>query len=203
MREFFDLEGPFFRTVTKMLDIIWLSAIFLVSCLPVITIGASLSALYYTVHKNIMDSRSYPSKEFFRSFASCFKQSTLGFLIVGSLSGLISWECYMMYQYALAGDKAGRMGIPLLIVLAIVVMWATQLFPYISRFENNFKSVLKNSFYFVFSYPHYSLVLLMGLFVAVRLTMKWIFLILFMPALYMVLCDFFIEKIYAKFSEKE
>ncbi|MCF0146375.1 MAG: DUF21 domain-containing protein, partial [Eubacterium sp.] len=128
-------------TPEKMLDIIWLSAIFLVSCLPVITIGASLSALYYTVHKNIMDSRSYPSKEFFRSFASCFKQSTLGFLIVGGLGGLVSWECYMMYQYALAGDKAGRMGIPLLIVLAIIVMWATQMFPYISRYETSFKEV--------------------------------------------------------------
>ena len=42
---FFNMDGPIFRFLNKMADLCILNLIFMICCLPVITIGASLTAL--------------------------------------------------------------------------------------------------------------------------------------------------------------
>ena len=41
----------------KLVDLLWLSIIFFVTCIPVFTIGPALTALYYTVVKFIRRER--------------------------------------------------------------------------------------------------------------------------------------------------
>ncbi|MCF0132150.1 MAG: YesL family protein [Pseudobutyrivibrio sp.] len=199
MRDFFDIDGPFVRYMGKLVDIVWLSLIFLVCSIPLFTIGASWSALYYVAHKNLRHNRGYATREFFKAFKDCFKQSTICFLFMAIIGGAISWEAWVMYQYAMAGQKIGRIYILFLIILAIIIMWALQLFPYISRFTNTTKNFLKNSIYFAISNLVDSVFLLIALILAILFELQWPFLVLILPALYMMLCDFFVEKIYKKY----
>lgn len=62
----------------KLGDIVAVSVWFFVCCIPVFTIGASVSALYYAVNKSVCNNRGYVSQEFFRSFKNSFKVTTLG-----------------------------------------------------------------------------------------------------------------------------
>ena len=67
-------------------DIITLHFLWILCSLPIITIGASTTALYYSCMKRIRTKEGYPLKNFFSSFKINFKQSTLiwiGLMIIG------------------------------------------------------------------------------------------------------------------------
>ena len=51
----------------------------------------------------------------------------------------------MMYQYAKAGVALGKIYIVFAVLMMFATMWAIYLFPYIARFENQTKMILKNA----------------------------------------------------------
>ena len=79
----------------KLGDIVAVSAWFFVCCIPVFTIGASVSALYYAVNKSVCNNRGYVSQEFFRSFKNSFKVTTLGWFIHLALLVVFTMDFYL------------------------------------------------------------------------------------------------------------
>ena len=73
----FDINGKFFKTLTKAGDFIILTLLAMVCSIPVITIGASLTAVFYAALKMARDEEGYVWKEFFKSFKQNLKQSIL------------------------------------------------------------------------------------------------------------------------------
>ena len=61
----------------KITDSLLLCLLYLLSCLPIITIGAATTALYYTTHKVLRCDRSYLWKEYKRAWKENFKQATI------------------------------------------------------------------------------------------------------------------------------
>ena len=47
MRSFFNLDNPLMQFLNTLTDIVILNVICLICCIPVVTIGASLTALHY------------------------------------------------------------------------------------------------------------------------------------------------------------
>ena len=76
-----DMTDKILTSLGKVVDIVWLSLLWLLCCLPVVTIGASSTALYYTVHKTIRGSRGYTTRTFFTALKDNFKQATLSYLV--------------------------------------------------------------------------------------------------------------------------
>ncbi|MCR5585485.1 MAG: YesL family protein, partial [Lachnospiraceae bacterium] len=64
----FDPEGPLSVSFNTVKDLITLNLITIVFCLPVVTIGASLTAMHYTALKMVRDEEGYITKTFFKSF---------------------------------------------------------------------------------------------------------------------------------------
>ena len=64
----FGFGGSFVGTVEKIFDIMALGFLWILCSLPVITIGASTTALYYAMVKSVKNNDGYVTKEFFRSF---------------------------------------------------------------------------------------------------------------------------------------
>ena len=56
MSKLFDLNNPFFSFLSKVADLIILSFLWFVCCLPIVTIGPSSSALYYVMLKILIAS---------------------------------------------------------------------------------------------------------------------------------------------------
>ena len=81
-------------------------------CIPVFTIGAATTALYYTVNKSIKNDRGYASSEFFSAFKSNFKQSTVIWLIFLAIYALLGFDYYVMKSYADAGVEIGAAEAP-------------------------------------------------------------------------------------------
>lgn len=139
----FNLDGPLMQFLNKMADIMILSLLWLVCSLPVITIGASTTALYYASMKSIRDEGS-TVKNFFKSFRENWKQAVLAELILL----LITYILYIDLQviFSLQGSAAGILQILFLVVVFVYVSLASYLFPLLARFIYSTKTLFKNAF---------------------------------------------------------
>ena len=96
---FLNVDNPFFSFITKVVNMILLSLLWLMCCIPIFTIGASTTALYYAVQKNINHDLGNATQQFFRGFKENFKQSTLVWLILFVLCMLFSFDMTFFTNY--------------------------------------------------------------------------------------------------------
>ena len=82
----FSIDGKLFKGLTKAGDFLILGFLMVVFSLPVITIGASVTAAFYVALKLVRDEEGYVFKGFIKSFKENFRQGFLIELIVGLLS---------------------------------------------------------------------------------------------------------------------
>ena len=83
-------ENPVIAFLNKMADLILLNLIFLLCCIPVVTIGPAITALYAVSLRSVRYGDGYVIQTFFRSFKQNFKQS----FVVG-MSGLLLLACFL------------------------------------------------------------------------------------------------------------
>ena len=76
MGNLFNMDNAFFSFISKVCDIMILSTVWILLCIPIITIGPASTALYYAVVKVVRRERGYLLREFFRSFKMNFKRGT-------------------------------------------------------------------------------------------------------------------------------
>ena len=97
-----NLNSPFFRLITNIGNLILVSILWIIGCIPIVTIGASTAALYYTCVKVIRHGRGYLFSSFLQSYRSNLKQG----IVVTLLGILISFVLYMDFRYITALDAA-------------------------------------------------------------------------------------------------
>lgn len=77
LKHFFYMDGKFFVFVNKLTDLIILNILFIITCLPIITIGTSFTALYQTTMRIADNTESYITKNYFIYWKQNLKQGTL------------------------------------------------------------------------------------------------------------------------------
>ena len=160
MGALFDYDSPLMRTINKITDYVILSFIWFIFCIPIITIGAATTALYYTSYKVIRNNRSHVWREFWAAFKSNFKQSTIAELVILLLYVLLGVVCYMYFLIGVL--SLGIAAIIYLVIVTMVTMWGIYLFSYIARFQNTIKGVFMNAAYMC-SKHIFSSILLFGI----------------------------------------
>ena len=68
MNRFFNMDNKFFVFMGRVADLLLLNFLCILCCIPVVTAGASITALYYVTLKMARDEESYIARSFFRSF---------------------------------------------------------------------------------------------------------------------------------------
>lgn len=92
-------EGSMFqRFLNKTADLLILNLITLLMCIPIITAGASLTAMHYVLLKMVRGEEGYIVKSFFRSFKRNFIQATLLWVIFLAVWALMGSNLYMIIQ---------------------------------------------------------------------------------------------------------
>ena len=147
MGRIFDMNNKFFSFMSKVADLCILNIICVVCCIPVITAGASITAMYYVTLKMVRNEEAYIVRSFFKSFKQNFKQGFLIELIIGVVAALLIADIRICYMWAKAdGGVPIRLlmfaAIGLLLVLSAVALYA---FPMLSKFENTVIGILKNA----------------------------------------------------------
>ena len=149
-----------FGVLDTLTDAMLLSMIFVISCLPVITAGASFTAIYYTVNKVQRRSRGYMVKEYFRSFRDNFRQATLTWLLFLLMGAVIGGDLYYVLRVMPSSPLAALLNVFFILLAAVLLIWGGYVFPYTARFRDTIRTTLKNCFLIaVIHFPRSLLVL--------------------------------------------
>ena len=76
MNKFFCPENPVIRFLSCFCDLMFTNALFIISSIPIVTIGASITAMYHVMFQLQDGTESYIYRMFFKSFKRNFRQST-------------------------------------------------------------------------------------------------------------------------------
>ena len=142
--KFWAIDSPVMRVLGRLGDIIILNMIFVVGCIPVITIGTSLSALYTVAMKMARGEDPSVWKEFWKAYKRNFRPATICWMIMAVIAILLFVDFRIIGVF-----KGSSIYSIMRFVLAIIGgMWMLMfqyLFPYIARFENGIFATLRNT----------------------------------------------------------
>jgi uncharacterized membrane protein YesL len=211
MNKIFDSESPLMRVMSKIFDIGWLSLLYLLFCIPIVTFGAATTSLYYVSAKVLRHNRSYVWREFWSSFKENFAQSTIVWLIMAVLYLLLAWNIQVMGftdEATASNPYGGYLSGAYLALGVIITCVGSYVFPLISRFRMKLTQILRFSLYCAFRHFLHTLVLLailvlagFGLYAAFFTQIVLITLVV--PGLAGFLYTFPMEHIMKKYMPKE
>ena len=138
-------ESKLHAVLTAVIDIVWLGLLWLVCSLPVLTLGAASTALYYAMVKSVRHERGHATKEFFRAFRMNFRQATVLWLIC---LGVLAVGLADVYAFSRMGVKRGDFLYVLsrLLLLPVPVLFPW-IFAFLSRFQNTVAGTLRFAVY--------------------------------------------------------
>ncbi len=143
--DFLRVDGPFASTIYKLANMILVSAMWVIFCIPVFTAGASTTALYYTVQKSLKNDRGNTWTCFWDSFKSNFKQSTIPHLIFLAATFIFVSDIQIIGWLRADGVTPGYMRNFFIVIIVIVWIYAVWVYFYIARFESTFKETMMNA----------------------------------------------------------
>lgn len=148
---FFSYESRFSQLLLKLSDACLLNLLWLICSLPVFTVGASTTALYYCCLKIVRDEDRHVAATFFRAFRENFKQGTVLWLILLGAGLFLAGDGYILYH--LRQTTSGPMAVVWTLILAIVIAAAVvyvivleYVFPLLASVSNTNVAMLKNAF---------------------------------------------------------
>lgn len=143
------IDEKFWSWMEWIPNIVLLGVLWLVTSLPIVTIGASTTAVYSCFFQFRQDHRKKLIPLYFEQFKAHFKQATIIWLILFPSAILLSIDvvyCVMHsdeMMFVLSGTAAA-------VLLTFVVFTLMTVFAYLSKFENSIKDTLLKSLQFVF-----------------------------------------------------
>lgn len=143
MRDLFNLDSPLMRFLGRMGDLMILNILFLVTSVPLVTVGASLTAMHYVTLRMVSGNEGAVSKDYFRSFRQNFKEATAIWLILLAFAFLLQYDLRAVWSgtgYINTAVKALS-----IVACAALVMVLLYVFAVLARFDNTVRGTLKNS----------------------------------------------------------
>lgn len=204
----FDPNNFVFRSLSRGLNVVLLGMLWLVCSLPVVTLGASTAALYYSVVKCIRKGEDAPFGNFFRCFRRNFRASLPLSVLTAVLWYFLTWGYRIMLT--LANTQGGMMvavfvayGVMLLVPLGTLCY----LFPLLSRFELGPGALLAVGFRLALRHLPTTIALVLLLLETVNLCGRYWYLyflpIFLAPGIVTLLFSLFLERIFKTIMPKE
>ena len=158
MGRIFDMDNKFFRFMSKVADLCILNIICVVCCIPVITAGASITAMYYVTLKMVRGEDPYIWQNFWKSFRQNFKQGTLIWVFSILVFIFLGMDFYIINSQNTTLFAVIRILLWCVCLVALSVF--LYVFPIISHFVCSTTQALKNAVFMTFGHLPYTLVML-------------------------------------------
>ncbi len=145
MRNLLSPEGPLMSLLTRIAYSAYLNVLWFICCLPIVTAGASTTALFYVTLKIAKNEEGNLTRAFFHSFRENFRQATKIWLILLVLGIILAADGYVFYHMRFE-NAFWTVGTAVFLVAvaayAIVMMY---IFPLLARFDNTVGAMFKNA----------------------------------------------------------
>ena len=202
-RNLFNPDSALMITMAQITDCIFLSLLWLLCCFPVFTAGASCAAMYDSVFRAFRQGEKNSWGRFFRVFKDNLKS--------GILPGLVSILLFYLLLKAVVGTwNAAATGALSFAVFAAAAFAAVLvlgilalIFPVLSRFENSFFALLKNSLFLAMANLPKTMFLGILCAVSILLCLRFVFPLFFLPALASLISTLLIEPMFRPFMPED
>lgn len=208
MQTLFSLDSKFMRAMSRIADLLVLNLVFLITCVPIVTIGAASTAMYTVCFRFGTEREAGVIKSYFRAFRENFRQGTILWLILALCIGTAC--CNMVIFYRMSG-VLHYASVLFLVLAVLAVMITSYVFPLLSQFDNSSRGTLKNALLLSIAYFPRSIlmavlnvfpfgILLVNFYVFLQAGFLWVALY-FSAAAY--LNAQILKKVFAPYMEKE
>lgn len=206
MGAFFSPDSKFMQAMSRLADLVILNLLFLVSCLPLFTIGAATTALYTVCFQIGTEKEGKILRTYFQAFRENFKQGTVLFLILALFILALLFDTLLLCSLT-GWRRYGCVLTGFLLVLAVLMY--SYAFPLLSQFSNGTRETLKNSLFLSLGYLPRSLpvaalnifplaLALLNFYTFLYAGIMWVFLY-FSAAAY--LSSFLLKKVFARYCD--
>lgn len=153
-------DSGFFGFMNRIGDIIFLNLIFILTSIPIVTMGISLTALYTVTLKMARDEEGYVIKDYLKAFRTNWKHGLCVGIVLEVIFAVLGYDAWV-----LLGSQEGYAAAGFFITAAaliIVAAVAQYLFPLMARYDNPVGKTVRNAALLAISRLPYT-VLLMAL----------------------------------------
>lgn len=143
MAGIFDVDNRFFRFVTKITNLLLLNILWTIFSLPVITMGAATSAVYYVTLKMVRNEEGYIIKSFWKAFRQNLKQGIIIEVIL-LVCGVVLLSDIRFFL--LMGGTMGYIAAAIFSISVVIYVFAMIfIFPLVAKYSNTISGNLKNA----------------------------------------------------------
>ncbi len=144
-RRFLNPDNALMITMTQITDCIFLSLFWLIGCIPVVTMGASFAALYDSTFRGFRQGDKHCWGRFWQVYKTNWKASLApGIVFLAGMFALTK-TLVALWNSAVAGSISWMLFSGAAFAGILVLGIFSVLFPMLSRFENSFTGLLKNT----------------------------------------------------------
>lgn len=143
MKNGLNTDSPFFRMMGRIGDLFLLNFIFVVTSIPVVTIGASLTAFLTVALKMTANKEGYIIRGYLKAFKSNFKQATIMHVLFCVLGAVLLFDL----NFWVSRQSAVSAIMIIFSMIPIVIFYMTLLYVYVQQavFDNRITATVKNA----------------------------------------------------------
>jgi uncharacterized membrane protein YesL len=143
MHNLFNPDNPVMIILGKIWDLILMNICFVITSLPIFTIGASLTALYRTTISLKENDPEWVHTSYLKAFRKNFRQATFLWLILLAAGIFLTADLYVIYEVIDPVYRWLQYPVWLLVILLLcIILFA---FPLMSRYEESTGMLIQNA----------------------------------------------------------
>ena len=147
MKELFKMDNPVMRFLGRMTDFMLINLLFLVFSIPIVTIGASMTAAHKVMQDKVYQDDRPIIKRFWKAFIGNFKQATLSWLVIMVILGAMIYNAILIPAYFGSTSTATTFYLALALISLPILAVISYLFPMIARYDNTVRRHIYNALY--------------------------------------------------------
>lgn len=158
MNRIFNMDNKFFTFMGRVADLIILNLLCIVCCIPIVTIGPAITAMFYVTLKMVRNEESYIVKGFFHSFKENLKQGIIINIIM--LAAFIMLFFDISLVRGMEGTVYKALFYIFLVLLFLSMLIYLYVYPVLAKFYNTIKHTFVNAFLMSIRHLPYSFLMI-------------------------------------------
>lgn len=156
---FFSVDGPIYKFMSSFMQVFLLNLCFLVTSIPIVTVGVSLVAMYDVMLRMVDNEEGYVVKQYFKAFKNNLKQG----IPLGILNLIAVYAVYLDFALFQALEDP-----PIWVLIAgmLSAFYFTLIFlysyPQVARYQNKLWIIMRNSFRIAIKYFGWTLLMIVA-----------------------------------------
>ncbi len=195
-----NLDNPVFEIINKAVILFVLSILWLLSCMPIVTIGAANSALYYAVVKTMRWKKGYATKTFMKGLKENLKKGTIiNVILLLFTIMMIFVDAPMMNILFSTGEIENKFLLIMFVIKALILLaYICWIYPLLSRFDEKLIKLAQSVLYIMVRFlPRTILAMVVMVAACIIMALNWLS-ALIVPGITTLILSYILEPVLEK-----